>query len=346
MGIFDGYPFIASYVKGEEAHLLTPEHVNRLLKVEDVLEALEVIRDTDIGNYLGRHPTRTFDEVDERLWLYLDESISFIKWLKPVPSEILNLINIYMVKYDVLNIKAALRKLSTGKETRFIPLGTIHDLKLLPELANASSVGAVIEILDQCELTDYGSLLTGYRIDTEVTDRLTAEGKLDRKFYNNLLKAARIVRDSAVFVRVIGTLMDMTNINLIFRALTKDLGVSAEPFMVGDGYRISAKEVSKLLKAKLKDMPAQVPELYRGLATEMADNYEKTRNATGIEGTVDRYKFSLLAEMLSRKLMSPLIIVWYLILKETEIKNLRLIFKAAFDGRLAEEIKDSLVITS
>jgi vacuolar-type H+-ATPase subunit C/Vma6 len=59
---------------------------------------------------------------------------------------------------------------------------------------------------------------------------------------------------------------------------------------------------------------------------------------------VDRYKFSLLTEMLSRKLMSPLIIVWYLILKETEIKNLRLVFKAAFDGRLPEEIKDSLVI--
>jgi len=44
--------------------------------------------------------------------------------------------------------------------------------------------------------------------------------------------------------------------------------------------------------------------------------------------------------------MSPLIIVWYLILKEIEIKNLRLVFKAAFDGRSPEEVRDSVVMIS
>ncbi len=344
MGIFDSYPFIASYVKGEEAHLLTPEHFDRLATVKDVLEALEVIRDTDIGNYLGSYPAKAFDDLDERLWLYLDESISFIKWLKPVPSKILSIIKVYMVKYDVLNIKAALRNLATGNEARFIPLGTIHDMGLLPELAGASSSGSVKEILDRCGLIDYSTLLASYSTDAEVRDRLIAEAKLDRKYYHSLLKVAQKIGDSAAFVRVIGTLMDMTNINIVFRALTKNLGESAAAYTVGDGYRISAKDVGRLLKAKFKDIPAQVPDLYRSLASEVANQYEKVGSATVVEGIVDRYKFSLLTELLSRKLMSPLIIVWYLILKETEIKNLRLVFKAAFDGRLPEEIKDSLVI--
>ena len=41
--------------------------------------------------------------------------------------------------------------------------------------------------------------------------------------------------------------------------------------------------------------------------------------------------------------MSPLVIAWYLIIKEGEIRNLRLILKAAFDGISADEIKEYLV---
>jgi vacuolar-type H+-ATPase subunit C/Vma6 len=59
---------------------------------------------------------------------------------------------------------------------------------------------------------------------------------------------------------------------------------------------------------------------------------------------VDRHEFRLLKEILSRRMMSPLIIVWYLILKEAEIKNLRLVFKAVFDGRPPDGIRDSLVM--
>jgi vacuolar-type H+-ATPase subunit C/Vma6 len=346
MGIFDGYPFIASYVKGEEAHLLTPEHLNRLLKVEDFLEALEVIRGTDVGNYLGSYPVKTFDELDERLWLYLDESLKFIRWLKPVPAKILNLIDIYTAKYDVLNIKTALRTLLTGKKPRFIPLGIIHNAGLLSELANASSVEAIIEILDQSGLADYAALLAGYRIDTESAARLVIEAQMDRKYYSNLLKVARKTRDSAVFIRVIGTLMDMTNINIVFRALAKNLGEAASAYTVGEGYLLSGKEINSLLSGKIEDTPAQIPDLYRSLAVEIAESYQKTRSATAIEGIVDRYGFRLLTGMLSRSLMSPLIIVWYLVLKEAEIKNLRLIFKAAFDGRSPEEIRDTLVMTS
>jgi vacuolar-type H+-ATPase subunit C/Vma6 len=43
--------------------------------------------------------------------------------------------------------------------------------------------------------------------------------------------------------------------------------------------------------------------------------------------------------------MSPVMIVWYLILKETEIRNLRLVIRALFDNVPLEEIKGYLVVT-
>jgi len=44
--------------------------------------------------------------------------------------------------------------------------------------------------------------------------------------------------------------------------------------------------------------------------------------------------------------MSPLMVVWYLILEENEIRNLRLIIKAMFDNISVEEIRNYLVLPS
>jgi vacuolar-type H+-ATPase subunit C/Vma6 len=67
---------------------------------------------------------------------------------------------------------------------------------------------------------------------------------------------------------------------------------------------------------------------------------------TVIEEIIDKHKFRLIKEILSPRVLSPLVIIWYLILKEIEIRNLRLILKAAFDNISLDEIKDYLVLSS
>jgi vacuolar-type H+-ATPase subunit C/Vma6 len=64
-----------------------------------------------------------------------------------------------------------------------------------------------------------------------------------------------------------------------------------------------------------------------------------------VEEAIDKHKFRLLRELLSPRVMTPLMIVWYLIVKEVEIKNLRLVLKAAFDNIPVEEIKGYLVFS-
>ncbi|GAI88256.1 unnamed protein product, partial [marine sediment metagenome] len=49
-------------------------------------------------------------------------------------------------------------------------------------------------------------------------------------------------------------------------------------------------------------------------------------------------------EILSPRVLSPLMAAWYLILKEVEIRNLRLILKAMFDNISVEEIRNCLVL--
>jgi vacuolar-type H+-ATPase subunit C/Vma6 len=49
--------------------------------------------------------------------------------------------------------------------------------------------------------------------------------------------------------------------------------------------------------------------------------------------------------MLSPRVMTPLMIVWYLVLKELEVRNLRLVLKATFDNIAVDAIKDYLVFS-
>ncbi|MCK5124303.1 MAG: V-type ATPase subunit, partial [Dehalococcoidia bacterium] len=58
----------------------------------------------------------------------------------------------------------------------------------------------------------------------------------------------------------------------------------------------------------------------------------------------DKHKFRMLKEMLSPRVLSPLVMVWYLILKEVEIRNLRLVLKTILDGVAVQAIKNYLVL--
>jgi len=56
-----------------------------------------------------------------------------------------------------------------------------------------------------------------------------------------------------------------------------------------------------------------------------------------------RHRFRLLREILSPRVLTPLVLAWYLIVKELEVRNLRLILKATFDAVPVEEIREYLV---
>ena len=70
-----GYAFISAYLKGEEAKILSSEHINTVIKSENIQDVIDSIRETDIGSYLEGLDIATFDEVDEQLWHYFNDSL-------------------------------------------------------------------------------------------------------------------------------------------------------------------------------------------------------------------------------------------------------------------------------
>jgi vacuolar-type H+-ATPase subunit C/Vma6 len=340
------YPFFSAYLKGEEARLITSSHINRMSKASGLRDIVEVIKETDIGDYLDRVPVDTFAGLDEHLWIYFGECVRRIEWFKPVPADMLKILKAYIVKYDVLNIKMAAQAISSGGQFRKIPIGAIHNQGLLDALSSAENADDIIELLNRCQLGSYAQVLEKSKIDESTDSRLRTESRLDGEYYRGLLNMTKGITEGALLAKAFGILIDVKNLQVVLRVIIENTGPEAAEYIIDGGYMLSPEVIKELSLLKLDDIPGRVEYLYRDMTEEVVGSYNRTRSITVVEEITEKYKFMLAKEILSPKLLSPLMIAWYLIIKEIEIRNVRIILKAVYDNISVEEIRNYLVLPS
>ncbi len=340
-----GYAFISAYLKGEEAKVITSDQVSAMSRTSGVQEVLETVRDTDVGSYLEGVSVQTFDELDEQLWTYFGECLRRLEWFKSLPSDIRRMLSTYILKYDVLNIKASLQGISTGKKARQIPVGVIYNSGLLDGLFGAENVEGIIELLNGCRLGNYADALEGYSVDEGDKSRLLAEARLDGEYYRQLNGVTKGVKDGATVSRAFSLITDMLNLQIILRSVMSEMGAEAAGYAVSGGYMISESVAKDLIALKLNEIPDRLDNAeYRSIVEEIISNYDRTKTLAVVEEIIDKNKYRMLRDMLAPRVLSPLVAVWYLVLKEIEVRNLRLVLKAAFDGIAIEEVRDYLVL--
>ncbi len=338
------YAFISAYLKGEESKVVNSEHIDRMLKASDIQEALEIIKETDIGSYLEGLPIRTFDDLDKYLWEYFARRIGTVESFKFLPKQILKVSKAYVVKYDVLNIKAALQGISTGKEVDMIPLGTIYSNGLLDKLSQAKNPGDIVELLIRSKLQNYVPVLEGYQVEGGIKSKLLAETKLDSEYYKNMLNVSKAIVGGYVLSKILGLTIDLTNLQIVTRAIIWGIGTEIAEYTIAGGYMITGEAIKDLLSSELAEVSKRLGDTpYQGIAKEVLSSYEATKSIAVVSEIIDKHKFRLAKEMLSLRISSPLVMAWYLILKEGEIRNLRLILKAIYDGLPLKEIRGYLV---
>ena len=338
---------MSAYLKGEEVKVVTPEHVDRMARTSSVNDALATIAGTDIGDYFQEVPIRTFDDLDECLWRYFREYLAHLEAFKLLPNDMRKVLRAYLLKYDVLNIKAALYGTLMGKRAHMIPLGTIYNHGLLDELSSIENIDGIVELLIKCKLASYASILEEYKMDEGAKSKLLAETKLEGEYYKSFLDMTKGIKDGFVLAKAIGLTIDLANLQIATRAIVENIGLRAADYIVATGYILSAEAVRELLPLKLTDMVGKLRKTpYYAVAEEISSSYNRTQSITCIDETIDKYRFGLAKEILAPRILSPLVMAWHLIVKELEIRNLRLILKALFDSIPVEEIRHHLVVSS
>jgi vacuolar-type H+-ATPase subunit C/Vma6 len=339
------YTFISAFLKGEETKIVTSEHIDKMMSASNLQDALAIIRETDIGSYLEDLPVRTFDDIDKCLWGYLAQRIRYVESLKFPPKEIRKLSRAYLMKYDIFNIKAALQGISADKKASMIPIGVIYNNSLLDELSNAENVDDIIQLLIECKLGDYVLALEQYKMSESAKSKLFAQTKLDNKYYENMVNVSKAISEGLVLSKTLGLTIDLANLQTITRAIIMGLGAEIAEYAIAGGYMIAGQAIKDLSSSELADVPTKLEGTpYQDIAKDLLSSYETTRDISVVSEIIDKHKFRLAKEMLSSRLLSPLVMAWYLILKEIEIRNLRLAFKAIVDGIPLQEIKNYLVL--
>jgi vacuolar-type H+-ATPase subunit C/Vma6 len=153
------------------------------------------------------------------------------------------------------------------------------------------------------------------------------------------------IKDGAVFAKALGVCIDLANLQIVTRAIVNGLGINAMEHVIGGGYLLTEEEIKGLVVLRLSDLPQRMENAqYRSAVEELLSVYDGNRDIAIVEEVLGRHKFRLLKDMLSPRILSPLVMAWYLITKEAEMRNLRLILKAKFDGFPVEEISGYLVL--
>jgi V/A-type H+-transporting ATPase subunit C len=336
------YAFISAYLRGKESRGIGALHLDGMLQKSTLRDALEVIRNTDVGDYLSKKRTKTFKEIDHCLWRYLGDDLKRIKQLNP-PFDILLLTDQYLRKYDVLNIKIALRSVFMEKKAPMVPLGLMDHLGLLEELSIAKSIDEIAHVLLKCDLGDYASSLRNIH-GKDGASRLQSETDLDRLYYRSMVSAMTCMDDGGLLTQALGIMIDLTNLQAVFRSVIGEKGFSGE-FVMEGGHRLSVGAIKEFLSLKLSEIVRRLEHTeYDPCAQEIYKNYEMGKNITIVEKAIEKHKFQLLREILLPRVLSPTNLLWHLILKETEIRNVRLLLKTLADGMSTSEIKDYLVI--
>ncbi len=339
------YAYMSAYLKGEEPKVVTPEHIDRMSRASNIQDALATIRETDVGSYLEEIPVNTFDDLDKSLWRYFSQRIKYVESIKFLPGDMLKVSRAYTVKYDVSNLKATLQGISTGEKSPMIPVGIIHNNGLLDELSGVENVDDIIELLTKCKLGGYVPILKGYDTTGGAKPKRLVEFRLDGEYYKSMLSMAKSVRDGSVLSKAFGLIIDLTNLQIASRAVIEGIGTDAAECIIAGGYIITDRAIRDLLSFSLADIPRRLENSqYRNIANEVLCTYDRTKSITAVEEIIDKHKFRLLKEILSPVVLSPLVMAWYLIFKEVEIRNLRLILKAIADSMPVDEIKRYLVL--
>lgn len=338
------YAYMSAYLKGEEPKVVSADHVEKLSRANSVEDGLGVLRQTEVGNYLEAFSIHSFEELERALWRYLSDRIGYLMSFRFLPREMASVCHAFVARYDVSNVKAIVQRLVTGEQSSLIPLGVIHEHSLLDGLQDAETTADIADILTRARLPDYVAVVRESEIGPAPKQKLQFEARMDAEYYKSMLDTARAIRDGAVLFKAIGLTIDLTNLQIVCRATAQDLGTDVGDALIPGGYILSEKSLRDLLSLKLADLPRRMEEeQYKRVVEEVVKVFDRNKSLASIGETIDKHKFAALRDMLAPRSLSPLVMAWYLVLKETEIRNLRLVFKALYDGMPVSDVRDYLV---
>ena len=339
------YPYVTARVKAKRSSLLPKETYDRLLLME-VPEIARFLGEreykaemVDLGGRYGG-----VDLIENAVSRNL--AVTYNKIFDFSEGSLRGMIGRYLDRYDLENVKTIVRARTYGASADdaredLVPAGSFSE-EFLDELLEAPSLGAVFRELQG---TIYATALAilGKRPD-EMANWSEWEDLVSRLYYAELLASIPPATDANRLMReFIQREIDILNLKTLLRAWSAKATFEREIFLEG-GYEMTVEDLHELVGL---DKPTLMRRLQDySFYEDIAAALERVEE-TGIGVLIRRVEKVHLLDAARYAHLHPLSILPildYIVLKDREATNIRLIARGKESGLPTATIKDLLVV--
>jgi len=340
------YAYTAARVKAKKSKLLRAEDYNKLL----------VMSVPEISHYISEagYSKEMTDLANAHSGLELVEYATYGNMAKAFRSilgaasgDCKNMVGAYLKKWDYTNVLTIIRGKRFGLSnddirSDLVPAGALsaEDLdKLLQysnndEVINAFMAAAHVRIPDE--------VITAYKTEDILAP---IEDYFVQQYYRDLLSAVKgNDRPTNVFRHYIRSTIDIKNVETLLKLKSEKIdGETIMGFYIPGGNEIDERTMSQL--AGTADMPALLNDMQNlKMYADIRDSLSADATITDIVNALTHYQSELAGYASGLYPLSVLPVVDYMIRKETEVRNIRLIAYGTNTGLESAIVKDMLVI--
>ena len=281
------------------------------------------------------------------LELALNKSLSatFKKLLKISPNELGIVIREYAKRKDIEDIKTILRGkfTNTGDEiilNSITAAGTLS-LEFIRELMKKKSIE---EILKSNRIVDFSLLSAGLLYLKEKNSLVMIENALDRHYYNSLIEfSGMLSKEGALFRNFLIMEVEVLNILALLRLKKSKIEKSREFIITAHG--LINPKITKMAEADDLDSLTKSLEQseYKNAIDKGIVDFRNTGSLVTLEAELYRYLLRKATLLLHQHPLSVDVILGFMLAKEIEVRNLRVILKGKQLGLTEEFIERQLV---
>lgn len=326
------YPYVTARVRALKTHLLAKEEYPKLIArdLHAIARTLEEGRyKQEIDELASKFSGAELIERATRLNMGR-EFQRILDWCKGEPEV---LIGHYLQRYTIYNMKTLLRGAQAGAsaeetETALIPAGVVS----MNAWAPALGVTSVAECLDALPTTEY----TGVLREMEDARLSELENALDIAYYEHLIGTVPASsRANEAFLSFLRREIDTVNLKLVLR--TKHADVASYQLVPG-GKELTEDRARRIQTADWSEVSSILDETSFGDGLRDAlEAYQETRDLNNLTSAIESFHLDEAEGFSHLYPLSILPIVDYVLRKELEVDNLRMI---AFGKQAGLEKRD------
>lgn len=310
-----------------EKNLLTSENLKRIIDTDNLKEALSSLNDTKYGELIQKlERAEDYEKILSQMLLD-----SYKAMIKVSPDE--NLVHYLEEKYNFHNLKTLVKELIQDDDysSIYIDIGKIDLVKIKRNLKE--------DLTDNDKYLSYAQkALDLYKENKDPQD---IDLSLDKDFYEKLLEDSENL-DYESLINFTKERIDLTNLKTLLRIKGQGQSVDLLEKALIDGGNIDKNLYRDSLNADKNSYSNLFfkEKIYPQVKKSMEEN-DLNKAMQKLEKVIDNHLMDFAKE--SKKVSyGPEVIMGYLISREMEIKNLRIILTAKLNSLSREFMEERL----